>query len=222
MANNIPYWRLLEITDDNPEYYLYESLIEEFTIISGWPIYYYIKLESNVLDITYGEDPNSQYTEAYDTKLVYEPTEEQNVLNSFGITSDETIQYMQIPKKIFESDIKDKYQENNNTSEEIVPKVGDCIRTLWNNKIYEIVEVGSEQKIFQGRKLIWEVITRPYRHSQKSASAEDMLFETPPTSAFPEDNLTTTTDKLSAYGDNEEIEEQSTTKTDTDTSIYGF
>lgn len=222
MGNKIPFWELVDLDPNNPEHALFESAISEYTSIAGWPIYYYIKLESNVVDKMYGEDPNAQYTDAYETKLVYEPTEETNVLNSFGITSDETIQYMQIPKIIFESDIEEEYQYNNNTSDSIIPKVGDCVRTLWNNKIYEIVEVGSEQKIFQGKKLVWEVITRPYRHSQESASAEDMLFETPDEIDFPDTNVTTTTEVLSAYGDNEEIEEQSTTKTDTDTSIYGF
>lgn len=211
-----PLWRLLEITDDNPEYHLYDSVITEFTKISGLPIYYYVKKESDSVDWTYGEDPNAEYSEPYETKLVYEPTEEQNVLDSFGITSDETIQYMQIPKSVFEEDIGEDY------TEKIIPKVGDCVRTLWNNKVYEIVDVGSEQKVFQARKLIWEFITRPYRHSEESDSADDLLFDTPPTSAFPDINVTTETDELSAYGDNEDIEEESTVKSDVDTSIYGF
>lgn len=216
------YWNLIDLSENNPEHLLFESTITEFTSIAGWPVYYYIKLESDVLDSTYGEDPNAEYTEAYETKLVYEPTEEINVLNSFGISSDETIQYMQMPKTTFKTDIEEEYQYSNDTDKEIIPKVGDCIKTLWNNKMYEIIEVGSEQKIFQGKKLIWEVITKPYRHSEESASAEDMLFEEPDEVDFPDINTTTTTEPLSAYGDNENIEEESVTKTDTDTSIYGF
>lgn len=223
MALGNQYWELLNITDNNPEYKLYESLIEEFTQISGWPIYYYVKLESDVVDDIYGEDPNEEFTQAYETKLVYEPTEETDVLNSFGISSDDTIQYMQIPKSMFLSDIQEKYQDDHGLDEEIKPKVGDCIRTLWNNKIYEIADVGSEQKIFQGRKLIWEFVVRPYRHSEESASADEMLVEVPPDEDFPEDNVTTTTTaELSAYGDNEKIDSQSDYDSDADTSIYGF
>lgn len=216
------FWELLKIDENNPEYELYKSLVEEFTEISGWPVWFYKKLESEVIDSTYGEDANAKYTEAYETKLIYEPTEETNLLDSFGITSDETIQYMQIPKSLFIKNIVDEYKFDYDTEEEIIPSVGDVIRTLWNNKLYEIIEVGSEQKIFQGRKMIWEMITRPYRHSQESDSAEDMLFDNPDEIDFPDINTTTETDVLSAYGDNEDIEEQSTTKTDTDTSIYGF
>ena len=216
------YWNLIDLSENNPEHNLFESTVEEFTRIAGFPIYYYIFLEPDSPDPIYGEDPNAQYTSAYETKLVYEPTEEQNILDSFGITSDETVQYMQIPKKVFYDDVAEQYQFDNDTTTEIIPKVGDCIRTLWNNKIYEIIEVGSEQKIFQAKKLVWEVITRPYRHSQESDSAETMLFQTPDEVDFPDSNVTTTTKQLSAYGDNENIEDKSDTKSDTDTAIYGF
>jgi len=223
--NQGQFWRLLEITDKNPEYELYKSLITEFTDISGFDVLYYKKLPSEVLDDIYGEDPNAKYTNGYRTKIIYEPTEETNILDSFGITSDETIAYAQVPKTIFTRDVEEEYQENYDTTEEIIPLVGDCVRTNWNNKIYEIVEVGSEQKIFQGRKLIWEIILRPYRHSEESDSAEEMLFETPDEKDFPEDNLTTETEELSSYGDNEEIEDESNkidNYNDIDESYYGY
>lgn len=224
MIKGNQFWELLQIDDNNPEYYLYESLVEEFTQISGWPIQYYKKLPSEMLDNIYGEDPNSEYTSAYETKLVYEPTEETNILDSFGITSDETIQYMQIPKSMFSSDVKEEYQEEYDTTEDIMPMVGDVIRTTWNNRLYEIVEVGAEQKIFQGRKMIWEMVTRPYRYSEESDSAESMVFATPGDD-FPDINEFTTTEELSAYGDNEEIEDESDSienYDDIDSTYYGY
>jgi len=105
-------------------------LVEEYTQISGFPIFYYKKLPSEMLDNIYGEDPNSEYTSAYETKIIYEPTEETNILDSFGITSDETIQYMQIPKTMFSTDVEEEYQEEYSVTEEIKPLAGDCIRTL--------------------------------------------------------------------------------------------
>jgi len=222
MISGNQFWKLLQIDENNPEYELFKSVVEEFTRISGWPIYYYKKLSSGAMDDIYGEDPNAKYTSAYETKIIYEPTEESNILDSFGITSDETISYMQIPKSVFKEDIEENYQEDYDSTEEIVPVVGDCIRTLWNNKIYEVAEMGSEQKIFQGRKMIWEMICKPYRHSEESVSAEKMLNDTPENIDFPKENITTTTDELSAYGDNEEIDNSSDFDEDADTGVYGF
>lgn len=216
------FWNLLEIDENNPEYELYKSLIEEFTQISGWPIKYYVKIESENLDPIFGEDPTAEYSDGYETKLVYEPTEETNILDSFGITSEEVIAYMQMPKSMFISDIEDEYLSDYPDVNELKPKVGDCIRTLWNNKLYEIVETGSEQKIFQGRKMIWEFVTRPYRHSEESDSADSMLFENPDEGLFPDENITTETAQLSAYGDNELIDDESDFDEDPDTAIYGF
>ncbi|MFW6014860.1 MAG: hypothetical protein ACOCRK_00320 [bacterium] len=83
-----------------------------------------------MIDPLYGEDPNSEYTKAFSTKLVYEPTEETNILDSFGITSDETIQYMQIPKSVFIRDVREEFNNKYDKEKEIIPKVGDCIKTL--------------------------------------------------------------------------------------------
>ena len=220
------FWKLLKIDENNPEYELYDSLVTEFTEISGWPIYYYIKLGSKNLDYLYGEDPSAQYTKAYETKLIYEPTEEENLLDSFGITSDETIQYMQIPKTVFKETVEYEYKNNYEIDFWVKPKPGDCIRTLWNNKLYEVVEVGSEQKIFQGRKLVWEMITKPYRHSEDSVSADEMLYETPDENDFPNINTTTTTEVLSAYGENKEIAEEAEENYDYEgkptNTLYGY
>lgn len=193
-----PYWDIFDDFGYNYETELFDSVSSEFNDISGFPIDYYIKLNTENADYLYGEDPNGEFSSPHRTKLIYEPTEEPQTLNVFGISSDDTLTYTQMTKTIFKRDVTDE-----------VPKVGDVIKTLWNNKLYEIVEVGSEQKIFQGMKLIWEFILRPYRHSEDSDSADEMLFVEPEEDEFPDINITTETRELSAYGNNKDIGKES-------------
>ena len=204
-----PSWELLDLNQEENEYLLFDSVTSEFNDIAGFPIDYYIKSNLENADYLYGEDQNEEFTEPRRSKLIYEPSEEPDIINVFGFSSDDTLTYTQITKTIFQRDISSE-----------VPKVGDVIRTLWNNKLYEIVEVGSEQKIFQGKKLVWEFIMKPYRHSEESDSADELLFTTPEEDEFPDINITTESEELSAYGDNEDIEEESFDNPDAD--IYGY
>lgn len=215
-----PAWELLDLDQTEQEYVLFDSVVCEKTDISGFPILYYVKVDLDESDYLYGEDQNEKFTEGYYTKFTYEPSEEVEILSAFGITSDDTLQYAQFPKTIFWRDVERNYLQEYIEETEIVPKVGDVVNTLWNNKLYQIVEVGSEQNIFQGKKLIWELILRPYKHSEESDSAEDMLFYEPSDKEFPDINKTTSTENLSAYGDNDNIDDES--YDDPDSSIFGY
>jgi len=241
-----PLWSLYDVTDTNPEFCLFESVVGEFTDISGFPVLYY-RAKSN-MDRLYGEDSNQDFYEPVQTKLYYEPTDEPNIIDMFGIRSDETLQYSLLPKSIFTRDVGGSINgipatisnavsgSNYNsgmkvpttggtgtgmyvdittssggvtkivinsfnkgfgytvgdvititggdenatftvasvTTADIGPMAGDVIKTLWNNRNYEIVDIGSEQSIFQGKKLVWEFILRPYRFSEQSDKAEEI------------------------------------------------
>lgn len=251
-----PEWVLLDLDQTEQEYTLFDSVICEKTDIAGFPIYYYVKLDPERSDYLYGEYTDSEYSIPFRSKLLYEPSEEPQVMNVFGITSDDTIQYMQIPKTIYFRDIAARYLKTycylvdyfnfknvdyrswycvsygcgdvSGSGLDLIdtgytPMPGDCILTLWNKKLYEIAEVSSEQNIFQGKKLIWDFIVRPYRHSEESDSATYMMFDEPAESDFPEINITTETQVLSAYGENKKIENESDTINRTpDSSVYGY
>lgn len=226
VPGSLPYWDLTEDIDTTQEYDLFDSVICEKTDIGGFPILYYVKLNTDdfdKVDELYGEDPNEEFSNAYRSKIIYEPQEEIQILGVFGMTSDETLQYVQIPKTIFTRDIENSYLTDYTDESELSPKVGDTIRTLWNNKTYEIVEFGAEQNVFQAKKLVWEFILRPYRHSEESDSSEDLLFYDPDESDFPDINEDTTTKELSAFGDNDFITKAaSEISDDVDSSIYGY
>ena len=241
-----PLWNLYDIKDTNPEFCLFESLVGEYTDIAGFEVMYY-RVKSK-MDRLYGEDSNQDYYAPVKTKLYYEPSEEPNVIDAFGIRSDETLEYSLIPKITFTRDIggviegvpltienafggtgyrsSKKIETSGGTGEglcvdietisgtissikintfnkgfgyvvgdtisiedgdynavfdigsittaELSPMAGDVIKSLWNNRNYEIVDIGAEQTIFMGRKLIWEFILRPYRFSEQSLLAEEI------------------------------------------------
>ena len=137
-----------------------------------------------------------------ETKILYDVTEEPTLTNTFGINSTEMIQYAMIPKEIFVRDITECV--------DILPVPGDVIKTIWNNRAYEIVDVGEESHIFQLSKMIYEIILKPFRFSETSDTAEE---------------ITTSTLSLSGYGDDADIEEESNSidnYSDVDTNVYGY
>lgn len=200
-----PEWSLYDI-QGNCEHELFDSTIVEFTDISGIKILYYIRDQSIEMDRLYGESTETAYLSAKTTKLIYEVTEEVSMTNTFGIVSEDMIQYGFIPKTTFSRDVSASYD----------PKPGDVIKTLWNDRAYEIVDVGEEAHIFQLKKMIWEFVLKPYRVSSTSDSS----------SAITSDLDSTLTHPLTAaVGDNEWIEEESDKideYSDTDTTIYGY
>ena len=216
-----PLWELLDFEKEEQEYILFDSVTSEFNNIAGFPIEYWtLTYSPSGTDHLYGENQTQGYEGPLYTKLLYEPTSEPELTNMFGITSDDTIEIMQITKTVLKTDTNIE-----------VPKAGDLIKTLWNNKTYEIVEVSSENKIFQGMKMIWDFICRPYRFDYQSDSADEFLFADPDSDEFPDINITTETETPTVsgdtvqeqYGDNEYIKDESSDiSNDVDSSIYGY
>lgn len=210
-----PQWQLQHL-QGNVEHDLFESVISEFTDISGIVCDYYIRDESREKDYLYGENPATRYFGPYETKLIYEPIEEPSLTTGFGINSEEVISWASVPKFTFTRDVSAGYH----------PKPGDAIVTLWNDRAYELADVNEEEKIFQLKKMIWGFVLRPYRFSDESKSARDISrFTREPTS--PNRIKDTTSEPLSAFGDNEDLEDESDDiydyeENDYDTNIYGY
>jgi len=100
--------------------------------------------------------------------------------------------------------------------------------TPWNNRAYELADVHEEEKIFQLKKLIWGFVLKPYRFSDESDSAREIFRGTrlpTPTSKI-NDRKSTITEPLSAFGDNDPIDEESNEifdyGDDYDSSVYGY
>ncbi len=205
-----PKFRLYDI-NNNPEHDLWDEYIVEFVDISGVEIEYYVSNYTNVdTDVLYGEPlyQNLTYDGPYTTNMVYEVTDEPQMITSFGLHSEDMIMFGFIPIKMFIRDV----------STTITPKTGDVIKTLWNDRSYEIVTVKKEISIFQVSKNVYSFIMKPYRFSEESESARDI-------SDTPDLMLNMSPSGVESFGDNTYIEEYSNDIDgygNVDTSIYGY
>jgi hypothetical protein len=200
-----PQWQVHDL-GDNPEHDLFESIITEQNDIYGFEILYYRYDQSKEMDTLYGEDQTAQFLTPKRTKLTYSPTEEVRIADMFGLVGDEAISYLQMPRYTFRRDVIEDLE----TLEE--PIAGDVIHFLWNSISYEVVDVGLELNIFQNRKFSYEMRVKPYRYAEQSTSHEEALS-------------TDNTAQVSAWGDNEWIEEESNNidnYTNVDETIYGY
>jgi hypothetical protein len=214
-----PLWNLHQL-QGNVEHDLFQSIIVEFTDISGIVTDYYIRSEQGKKDYLYGENMHTGYLGPYETKLIYEPTEEPTLTTGFGINSEEVISWSSIPKWTLTRDVSAGYH----------PKPGDAIVTIWNNRSYEIADIHEEEKIFQLKKMIWGLVLKPYRFSDESDSARNIFrgtrLPTDQSNVNRRTDLDTTTEPLSAFGDNDPLDKESDDifdyGPDYDTNIYGY
>lgn len=164
----------------------------------------------------FGEYREHKFFGPFKTKATYEPTEELSNISAFGIFSDETIEFAFIPYGTF---LRDVYKDGSVVPYR-EPKVGDVILTLWNDKAYEIADVGSENYIFKSKKMVHELILRPFRYSDQSDDATDISDADP----F---NIGDNGPSIDEMGDNDNIESESDEiydydEEDVDSSIYGY
>lgn len=156
-------------SNTNPDICLYNSAITEFADIAGFYIEYYISTAD--MDYLFGDDPNTEFIGPFTTRIIYEPSEEPKIFNALGAMGDDTLQYAVTPKAVFDRDIAGSVVVPYPTLVNYKPKVGDVIKTLWNNNNYVITDLGSESKIFLAKKLVWEFILRPFNFSAESDTA---------------------------------------------------
>lgn len=193
-----PQWELHDL-HDNREHDLWQSYIMEFCDISGIAIEYYVRnAEEEDYDVLYGEHQYYGFDTAKESKILYDVEETPQIWNIFGSTGTDSVVGM-IPKGTYRRDV----------SQTVEPKIGDVIRTVWNDRSYEIVMVDPDIRIFQLKKMVWVFNLRTYRFSEQSSTAS-ALSDTP---------------AISAVGENTWIQEQSDEiddYSDVDTTIYGF
>ena len=114
-TRNKPEWELLDLREETGDYEheLFESIGAEFVDIAGFPVEIYLMRRGETLDHLYGEDPLQEYEGPFRTKLSYEPTNEETMMDMFGFSSDDVIQYSEMPKVMFERDVMGQLNTNN-------------------------------------------------------------------------------------------------------------
>jgi hypothetical protein len=176
---------------------LYESVVVEHNDIYGFEVdYYVLDLEYDGPDAIYGENQNEKYRGPYRTKVIYAPTNEFSPAEIFGISVDQPLHTVQIPHYTFIRDVYGSVLGGRYSG--MVPVAGDLMHMLWNNFVYAITDISHEDQIFLAKKFVWNLTLRPYKTTLNE-----------PTSAYVDvDNLTSAL-PLSAWGDNDVIEELS-------------
>lgn len=202
---------------------LFDTIACESTDIAGFKIEYYIHKSDNT-DLIYGEDVFETYDGPYTTKIMYKPEKEHHLTDAFGMSSGDTIVDAEIPKTIFTRDVLSLATSATSATIILTPKPKDLLKTLWNNKVYEISDVSDENKVFIGNKLIWTLILTPFKYSQQDTT-DSIMFTIPSSADMPLVNLTIDTPPTSAIDDSSYINDESAdidTYNDIDTKMYGF
>lgn len=163
--SEIPEWSMYEITE-NIEHDLYENLAVERNDIFGVEVLYYkLIYDSDDIDNFRGKHPKSTYEDALTTKVTYDVTDENKIVEAFGMTADDVIKFLYIPVYTFQRDIDADGE----------PHIGDVIKARWNENSYEIMDVTREDNVFQLSKLVYELKCRPFRVQDQKESDEIII-----------------------------------------------
>ncbi len=206
-------WKTYDLYD-NPEWKLAESMAVEFCDIAGIEAVYYMQDGTVEPDVLYGETQDKEYLIGKQTNVVVEVGEIPTTYSMFGmIATDQMVAH--IPQATYRRDV----------SQTVPPKVGDVIvlpfyrdvpgmsEPTAQGRTFELIHVAEDQNIFQLKSLVYSLYMIPYRFSEESETASQISSES------------TESVSITAYGDNDWIEEKSNeidTYSDVDTKIYGF
>ena len=209
-----PGWSMYDISPNNCEHKLFECMLAEVTDIAGFPIEYRCLLPKN--EWLWGEDPNSHLSYPTYTKVLYAPEAATNLLDLFGLVSDETIQYMFIPMATFKRDMSMLYNDTFGPDIFVKPRVGDIIKTLWNNFNYEVVSVAEEDNVFLAKKFVYSLILRPFRFSEQDKTHREVHTGLPddPFATIvpgPSGDIIQFEEMEKLYGDNDNTQSESDT-----------
>lgn len=127
---------------------LYESLLTEAYNKRGVPCEYYLTSFDTDYNPVFGEDGNREFIRSFPVMTYYELPKELELWSKFGIEGLDNFQ-MSMSKRHFSA----ACQANDN--EYTRPKVGDVIKANYNDRFYEIIDVGEEEQIFLQKKHTW-------------------------------------------------------------------
>lgn len=160
--HEIPEWEMYDIID-NPEHDLYENVVVERNDIFGIEVLYYqLDFDNESIDDFRGKHPKTTYKTPKTTKVTYDITDENKIVEAFGMTADDVIKFIYIPKYTFERDIEMDGE----------PHIGDVLKARWNDNSYEIIDVTKEDNIFLLSKMVYELKCKPFRVQDQKETDE--------------------------------------------------
>jgi hypothetical protein len=152
---------------------LYELLMTEAFNKHGVRGSFYITTYDTNYDKIFGEDGNRRFVRKVEMMFYYELPKELELWSKFGIEGLDNFK-MHVSKKQYRAAI------TNGGYDFYVPKVGDVINIVYNNRYYEILDSGEEavNSEFLQKKHAWEFTVGVFKDDHMSVdpvlSADDL------------------------------------------------
>lgn len=142
------------------------GLVTEAYNKNGVCMDYYITSYDTKYNRIWGEDCNRRFIRNFDFMCYFHLPREEKLWTKFGVEGTDNFP-LWIAKKHF------RVASSQDGGVEHIPKMGDIIRSKYNNYFYEIVEVAEEVGIWlQSKQHIWEIIVRVFKDEGISTTAE--------------------------------------------------
>jgi hypothetical protein len=122
-------------------------------------------------DRLYGEDLNRIISRKFDIMAFFQLPRQEKLWTAFGIQGMDTFS-MFVSKIHFDAASKYESTGTSATYPAYIPKIGDIIKSKFNNMYYEITDIKSESGQFlQSLQHVWEFLVKPYRDTNLGLSA---------------------------------------------------
>ena len=133
--------------------------------------YYAISFDTSH-DKLFAEDNDRRVARKFDCMAFYSLPREEKLWSKFGIEGMDSFS-MFISKRHFNTVSKyDPSKEEQTQNDSYNPKIGDLVRSQYNNYLYEITDVKEETGMFLlSKQHIWELVVKPFRDEHLNLSA---------------------------------------------------
>jgi len=158
------YFNYTQSAYDN-ESELYEILITDMYNQNNLSADYYESTFDTSYDKLFGEDGDRYFKQKFTIILHGELPKEEQLWSRFGIEGIDNFQMFCTKRHFSAASLAD-------TGDTVIPKVGDVIYTSYNNRIYEIRDVGQEEEMLHQRKHTWVFTLSPFTDTNISLSAD--------------------------------------------------
>lgn len=119
---------------------------------------FYITSYNKSYNPIYGEDCNRRFIRNFDFMSYFSLPKENKLFSKFGIQGISDNFSMYVSKKHF------RVASSQNGGVEHIPKMGDIIRSKYNNKFYEITEIIEDVYVWlHSKQHVWEFVVNIYK-----------------------------------------------------------
>lgn len=156
---------------------LYEKISAEAININGVEMVYYVLTFDINYNKIWGEDNDRRYERCFAFMSYYELPREDNNATPLGLEPFNVVM-ITVSQKHFE--IASKYDAYGYLQPQLSaykPKIGDIIKSKYNNYFYEIVDVNQEENMFLQSKHFWTFTCKPFINEHYDIKESNLPFQ---------------------------------------------